>query len=176
MRTEKQYLIDEVGEHLDKSDYLFLTNFDRVNVAETAELRAALAEHNAEFHVVKNSAFKVAADSREYPDLSSHLVGPTAIVVGGQDAPGVAKALGAFFKDKDKVEVKVGVLENKVLEADDVRALAKLPSLDVVRGQLLSLINTPARQIATVIQAVPQSVLNLLNAKFTEGEREEAQG
>ena len=169
MRAEKQYLVDEVGGHLDKSNYLFLTDFNRVNVAETAELRAALAEYNAEFHVVKNSAFRVAAGTRDFPDLSDHLIGPTAIVVGGRDAPGVAKALGAFFKDKDKLEVKVGVLENKVLHSDDVEALAKLPPLEVVRGQLLSLINTPARQIATVIQAVPQSVLNLLNAKFKEG-------
>ena len=91
MRPEKKYLVEEVGEHLKKSDYVYLANYERITVDETAQLRASLAEHNAEFHVVKNSIFGVAAGERELPDVSEHLKGPTAIVVGGDNPSGVAK-------------------------------------------------------------------------------------
>lgn len=171
MRTEKKYLVDEVGEYLDKSDYVFLANYERITVAETAELRQVLMEHEAEFHVVKNSILRVAAKERDYPDLDEHLSGPVAIIVGGDNPPGVAKALGKFFKSKDKVEVKAGVLDkSKLILSEDVTRLSELPPLEVVRAQLLGLLNTPAQQVVTIIQAVPQSILNLLQAKADKGE------
>src|SRR5690606_13335012 len=83
MRPEKKYLVEEVRNHLDKSEYVFLTNYDRITVEETSTLRKSLAEHNAEFHVVKNSVLNIAAQEREYPDLKEWLAGPTAIIVGG---------------------------------------------------------------------------------------------
>ena len=101
MRPEKQYLVEEVTGHLDKSSYVYLTNYSGITVDETAELRGALAEHGAEFHVVKNTIFSVAAASRELPEMDAHLTGPTAIVIGGENPSGVAKTLGAFFKKKD---------------------------------------------------------------------------
>ena len=57
MRPEKQYLVEEVNNHLNKSDYVYLTNYERITVEEIAELRAQLSEHEAEFHVIKNSIF-----------------------------------------------------------------------------------------------------------------------
>lgn len=164
MRSEKQFLVEEVGAHLDKSDYVFLTDFNRLSVDETAELRQSLAKHDAEFHVVKNSILRLAAKERELPELDDQLAGPTAIVVGGENAPGVAKALVKFFKDREKVEVKVGVLENRRLEKDDMKALADLPTREELLAKLLGtmlapaqtfvrLINTPGTQLATVLDA-----------------------
>ena len=60
MRPEKEYLVEEVNTHLDKSDYVYLANYERITVEEIAELRASLSEHDAEFHVIKNSIFGVA--------------------------------------------------------------------------------------------------------------------
>ncbi len=165
MRAEKKYLVDEIEEHLDKSGYVFLADYNHITVAETAELRSALSEHNAEFHVIKNNMFRVVAKEREFPGLDEHLIGPTAIIVGGENAPGVAKELGKFFKEKKKLVVKCGLLDKKLLQAEDITELAKLPPLAVIRAQFLSLLNTPARQIATVIQAVPQGFLNILKAR-----------
>ena len=91
--------------------------------------------------------------------------GPTAIVVGGNNAPGVAKALEKFFDDKKKVELKGGVLEKGALSPADISALAKLPPADVLKAQLLSLLNTPATQMVRIVQAVPQGLLNVLQAK-----------
>lgn len=165
MQAEKKYLVDEVGNYLDKSDYVFLADYNRITVAETEALRSVLAEHGAEFHVVKNSILKIAADAREYPGLDEYLKGQTAIVVGGTNAPGVAKALEKFFKDKQKVEVKAGVLEKRKLSAKDVSELAKLPPIDVLKAQFLALLNTPATQFVRIVQAVPQGLLNVLQAK-----------
>jgi large subunit ribosomal protein L10 len=165
MRPEKQYLVEEVNEHLKKSDYVYLANYDRITVEETAELRASLAEHHAEFHVVKNSILGVAANAKEMPDLSEHLNGPTAIIVGGEDPSGVAKIIGEFFKKKEKIELKVGILNDKLLEKAQIEALAKLPGLESLRAQLLGLLNQPGTSLVRVLNAVPQSVVNVLQAK-----------
>jgi len=165
MRPEKKYLVDEVDQHLGKSDYVYLANYERITVDETAELRAALAEHDAEFHVVKNTILNVAAQSRELPDLSDHLTGPTAIVVGGNNPSGVAKVLGEFFKKKEKVDVKVGVMNDRTLSKEEVETLAKLPGLEVLRAQLLGLLTQPGTSLVRVLNAVPQNVVNVLQAK-----------
>mgnify|MGYP002630845809 CR=1 FL=1 len=170
MRTEKKYLVEEVGSHLDKSDYVFLTNFEKITVEETEELRSSLVEQGAEFHVVKNSILDVAAKERELPSLADWLAGPTAIVVGGNDPSAVAKALQAFFKAKSKNGVKVGVLGDKTLTEDDVKILADLPSIEVLKAQLLGLFNKPATNLVSVLNAVPTSVVNVLQARADQEE------
>lgn len=165
MRPEKKYLVEEVNTHLNKSDYVFLANYERITVDETAALRGLLAEFDAEFHVVKNTIFGVAAEEKELPDLSEHLNGPTAIIVGGNNPAGVAKILTKFFKDKEKVDLKVGVLDNKTLTKEQLEVLSKLPGIEALRAQLLGLLSQPGTGLVRVLNAVPQSVLNLLQAK-----------
>jgi large subunit ribosomal protein L10 len=170
MRAEKQYLIAEVESHLKKSDYVILANFTGVTVADTADLRKKLAGESAEFHVVKNSSLRVAARTLGLPDLETSLSGPTAVVVGGSNSPGVAKILKQFLKDKKKLEVKSAVLANKLLTAADVDALADLPSLEALRAQLLGLLNQPAGMFVRVLNAVPSGVVNVLQAKVRAAE------
>jgi len=165
MRPEKKYLVEEVSAHLDKSDYVYLANYERITVDETAELRASLAEHDAEFHVVKNTIFGIAAGEKEYPDVSDHLSGPTAIIVGGNNPSGVAKVLGKFFKDKEKVDLKVGIFNDKTLSKEQIEALAKLPGLESLRAQLLGLLMQPGTSLVRVLNAVPQNVVNVLQAR-----------
>jgi large subunit ribosomal protein L10 len=165
MRVEKKYLIAEVEEHLKKSDYVILTNYSGITVDETAELRAQLEEHNAEFHVVKNSSLKVAAETMGLPDFGDALNGPTAVIVGGDDSPGAAKVLTKFFKEKKKVEVKSAILAGKVLSTDDVKALAELPSLDALRAQLLGLLSKPATMLVQVLNAPASDFVGVLQAK-----------
>lgn len=153
MRAEKKYLISEVEGHLQKSDYVILANFTKVTVADTAELRAQLAAENAEFHVVKNSSFRVAAKAFGLPEVDEALAGPTAIVVGGKNPAGVAKVLKKFFESKQKLEVKVGILEKKVVSAKDLAAIADLPSFDALRAQFLSLLTSNAAAFVRVLDA-----------------------
>ncbi len=153
MRAEKKYLISEVETHLKKSDYVILANFTKVTVSDTAELRAQLAAENAEFHVVKNSSFRVAAKAFGLPEVDSALAGPTAIVVGGKNPAGVAKILKQFFEKKQKLEVKVGILDKKVTSAADLAAIADLPSFDALRAQFLSLLTSNAAAFVRVLDA-----------------------
>ena len=165
MRVEKKYLIAEVEAHLKKSDYVILTNYTGITVEETADLREKLAANGAEFHVVKNSSLKVAAEVLGLPSLDDALTGPTAIIVGGTDSPGAAKTVTEFFKDKNKVEVKSAVLANKVITPAEVKALADLPPLDALRAQLLGLLNQPGTMFVRVLNAPVQDFVNVLQAK-----------
>jgi large subunit ribosomal protein L10 len=171
MRAEKKYLIDEVEIHLKKSDYVILANYNGMTVADAAELRTRLAVEKAEYHVVKNSSLRVAAKSLGLPDIEGALIGPTAIVVGGRNSAGVAKVLKQFFKDKQKIVVKAGVLSKKLISQKDVERLAEMPSLDTLRAQLLGLLNQPASMFVRVINAVPQGLVNVLQAKVRAADK-----
>lgn len=166
MRSEKKYLITEALGHLEKSNYVFLVNFERTTVFDAAELRAALSQVGGEFHVVKNSTLRHAAKELSFPDLDTVLAGHTAVVVGGDSPSEVAKVLVKFHKEKDeKCPIKIGILDEKLLSREEVIELSKLPTLAVLRSQFLALLNAPATQIVRVMQAVPEGLLNVLNAK-----------
>jgi large subunit ribosomal protein L10 len=153
MRAEKQYLIDEVGTHLKKSDYVILTNFSKVTVADVAELRKRLDAEKAEFHVVKNSSLRVAAKALGLPEFDNALTGPTAVVVGGKNSAGVAKILKKFFEEKQKLEVKIGVMDKKLISASDLSKIADLPSFEALRSQLLGLFSQNAAAFVRVLDA-----------------------
>lgn len=153
MRAEKKYLISEVEGHLKKSDYVILANFTKITVSDTAELRKRLTVEKAEFHVVKNSSFRVAAKAFGLPEVDNVLTGPTAIIVGGKNPAGVAKVLKKFFDEKQKLEVKVGLLEKKVFSAKELSIMADLPPFDVLRSQFLSLLTSNAAAFVRVLDA-----------------------
>ncbi len=153
MRAEKQYLVDEVAAQLASSNYLLLANFTGVTVQDSTSVRDQLRAHGAEYHVVKNSILNIAAKQANLPDLSAHLSGHTALVTGGKNPSGVAKVLVSFFKDFSKLDVKAGVLDSKFLSKSEIEALSKLPSLDGIRAQLLSLLRQPAASFVRVLDA-----------------------
>lgn len=153
MRAEKNYLIAEVETHLKKSDYVILANFTKVTVADVADLRSKLAVEKAEFHVVKNSSLRVAAKALGLPEFDSALAGPTAVIVGGKNSAGVAKILKKFFQDKQKLEVKVGVFEKKLISASDLAIIADLPPFEALRSQLLGLFMQNAAAFVRVLDA-----------------------
>jgi large subunit ribosomal protein L10 len=153
MRAEKKFIIAEVESHLKKSDYVILTNFTKISVADVAELRARLAPEKAEFHVVKNSSFRVAAKALGLPEVDSALAGQTAVVVGGKNPAGVAKVIKKFVEEKQKLEVKVGILDKKVFTAAELSKLADLPSFETLRAQFLGLLTQNAAAFVRVLDA-----------------------
>jgi len=153
MRAEKNYLIAEVETHLKKSEYVILANFTKVTVSDVADLRAKLSAEKAEFHVVKNSSLRVAAKALGLPEIESALTGPTAVVVGGKNPAGVAKVLKKFFEDRQKLEVKIGVLDKKLVSASDLAKMADLPSFEALRAQFLGLLTSNAGAFVRVLDA-----------------------
>lgn len=167
MRNEKKLLAQWICKQLDKSNYVFVTDFEKVTVKEVANLRKELSKESGEFHVVKNSILKVATNECSLPISEDILSGQTAIVVGGNNPSGIAKILKTFYKNskEEKFAIKGGILDKEILSIDDINTLANLPSLEVLRGQLLSLLNGPSQKCLRLFNTVPQSMLNVLQAK-----------
>ncbi len=165
MRPEKKYYVDEIGGYLDNSDYLYVADYHGLTVLETATLRKSLAEHDAEFHVIKNRMLGAAIKERNLPELNEYLLGQNAVVTGGNNPPGVAKAINKFYKANDKVKIKGGFLNKIAINEDEVNTLASLPSEEVLKAQFLGVLMAPAQRMASILQAVPQGLLNVLTAK-----------
>lgn len=153
MRAEKKYIVAEVESHLKKSDYLYLANYEKVTVGNVSVLRKKLAAEGAEFHVVKNSALRVAAKGLGLPDLDTFLAGQTALITGGTNPTGVAKVLRDFTKETQKAAVKGGVFEARAIALDEVNKLADVPPADVLKSQFLGLLKIKPQQLAALIKA-----------------------
>ena len=104
------------------------------------------------------------------PDIDDFLIGPTAIVVGGQNPSGVAKIVQKFFEENERPVVKVGILGDQAIDTAKFKELAALPSLEALQAQLLGLLSQPAQGLVRVINAVPSGLVNVLQAKVRESE------
>ncbi|MDR1528344.1 MAG: 50S ribosomal protein L10 [Puniceicoccales bacterium] len=167
MRNEKKLLVGEIGKHLDKSDYVFFTDFRGVTVSDVSNLRQKLRSEQGEFHVVKKSLLKKATEERSLPMPAGGFEGQIALVVGGENPAGIAKLLKEFRKNskEEKLAMRGGLLSGKLLSLQDIGMLAELPGMDILRAQFLALLNTPATKLVRTMNAVPQGILNVLQAK-----------
>src|SRR2546427_425172 len=164
MRAEKQYISQEYIARLNASPFFIVVDYQGLKVGHMTELRKRLGKAGAEIHVVKNSLFRLAAKETGVGDFGGTLTGQLAVVTGQRDVSVAAKSLKTFQAEFDKPKIRFGFLNHQRLESKDVVALADLPSLEVLRGKLLGLfqtsatrlvqlLNTPAGQLARVLQA-----------------------
>lgn len=165
MRTEKKFIGNEYATRLNGSPFFIVVDYRAVTVKHFNELRKRLRAVGAECHVVKNSIFRIAAKEAKVADLASGaLAGQIAVVTGQKDVSAAAKVLKNFQAEFEKPKVQFGYLNNQRLETADLTALADLPSIEVLRGKLLGmlqapastlvrLLNTPGGQLARVLQA-----------------------
>jgi len=164
MRTEKVSILSEVIERVNAADFCFILNYGKLKVAQFTALRQELTKHQSRVMVVKNTYLAKAAQEQGWEEVSALLTGPTAIVTGKGDVAEVAKALTEFVKKHEKTAVKGASVENAMLDADDVEALSKLPSKDVMRGILLNTFLAPATSFVRVLNAPLLNVLYALKA------------
>ncbi len=164
MRPEKQSLTQEYIARLNASPFFIVVDYKGLNVGHLTELRKRLSKAGAQVHVVKNSVFRLAAKEAGVGDLNGALAGQLAVVTGQRDISTAAKVVKTFGKEFDRLKVHFGYLNNERLEQPTIMTLADLPSMEVLRGQLLGvfnapasklvrLLNTPASQLARVLQA-----------------------
>ncbi|MDD2598186.1 MAG: 50S ribosomal protein L10 [Kiritimatiellae bacterium] len=163
MRTEKISILDEVIDRVKGSDYCFILNYGGLKVEQLNALRKELQSVDTRLMVVKNSYLSKTAEMLKWDDVSALLSGQTAVVTGKGDVAEVAKLLVAFVKGSS-AEVKGASLEHKVLDADDVVALSKLPSKDIMRAMLLGTMLAPATSLVRVMNAPMLNVLYALKA------------
>jgi len=165
-RTQKETFVSELRERINRAPVLYLTDFTGLNVKAMTELRSSLRKSGAEYVVVKNRlAKRVFAESEELPDISESLVGPTGFVFGYEDAAAAAKALSDFAKEHDKKPAfKLGVMENKVLQPEQVEKIAKLPPREQLLAELAGAFEAPMAALAAALGAKLQETAGLFDA------------
>lgn len=160
----KKRVVDEIKERLEKIQGAVLTDYRGLNVAEVTELRNKLREAGVEFKVLKNTLTRIAAHQVGLEDLDSYLEGPTAIAFGIDDPVAPAKILSEFAKAHKALEIKAGILENKVIDAEGVKALADLPSREVLLAKLLGAMQSPMYGFAGSLQGLLRNLVYVLDA------------
>lgn len=156
--------IREYGELAKKSQALVIASYSGLDVKSMEALRRRVRESAGEFHVVKNTLVGLALKEAGLPVPEEMLTNSTAIGFAFSDVTGVAKAIADFTKESEFVTVKGGLMEGKILNAKQIEALASLPPLPVVRGQLLGVIHAPAARIAGAIAGGVRQVVNVVKA------------
>jgi large subunit ribosomal protein L10 len=170
MRAEKKLLTSEYVARLNASPFFIVVGYQGLKVAHLSELRKRLTQAGAEIHVVKNTVFTVAAKEAGIGELNGALTGQLAVVTGKKDISAAAKALKNFAAEFDKLKLKFGYLNNQRLEVASIIALADLPSIDVLRGKLLGLLNAPATKLVTLINTPATMLAQVIKAKAEKAE------
>lgn len=172
-RPEKATAVAEITERFQNASAALLTEYRGLHVGEIAELRGALREAGTEYKVLKNTLARIAVREVGLEELVEMLEGPTAIAFVEGDAVEAAKALDDAAKKFPVLVIKGGVVEGKVIDADQARQLAKLEPREVQLAKIVMMVNTPLQQTANVLSALLRdfgSMLAQVVAKKESGE------
>lgn len=142
-RAQKEAAVAELTESLKGAEAIFAVDYRGISVSDAAELRGRLREADAIFKVVKNRLAKRAAADAGAEALDDLLVGPTALTLISGDAVIAAKAIADFAGEHEELEYKGGIMDGAALDPDDFKAIARLPGVDVLRGQLVGIAASP---------------------------------
>lgn len=161
---EKKAIVDKLKERLERTQVAILTDYKGLDVAAINDLRRKLREERIEFQVVKNTLLLRAAEGTDTALLKDHFRGPSAVALSYEDPVAPAKVLTQFAKEHQALEIKAGVMDGKVLDLNDLKALADLPSREVLLGQLVGVMHNVPASFVRVLAEVPRQMLNVLNA------------
>jgi large subunit ribosomal protein L10 len=168
MRAEKTIITTEYLTRLNGSPFFMVVDYKGLKVGAFTELRKRLRKAGAEMHVVKNSLFRLAAKDAGV-DLGLSLAGQLAVITGQKDVSVAAKAVKTFKAEFDKPQIQFGYLGNQRLEPAEILRLADLPSLEVLRSQLLGLINLPATRLVQTLNTPGTQLARVIKAKADQG-------
>lgn len=153
-RDQKAVAIAEIASHIDESDAVFAVDYRGITVAQVAELRAKLRESDATFKVVKNSLTERAADQAGAESLKDFLSGPTALTFVRGDAATAAKAVADYARATQLLPFKGGLMDGAPLDVEQIRSLSRLPSRDVLYGQLVGVVASPIGGLVRSLNAL----------------------
>jgi large subunit ribosomal protein L10 len=156
IRQEKEKLVNEIATKLKECSCTIITDYRGLNVAEVTQLRKSLREAGVEFRVVKNTLTRRATASANLTELDAYLTGPTAIAFSKDDVVAPAKILTEFAKKNEMLNLKAGVVEGRVVDVAQIKALADLPSREGLLSMLLSVLQAPIRNFALAVKAVAE--------------------
>ena len=164
MRPEKKAIIGKFRSDLADFSFFILTNYHGMIVNQTTELRRQLLGLNAQFHIVKNSLFRLAAADFEWADAVSALNGPLALVIGKGDLIDALKLLNKFNSNNQVLVSRLAVSADGVLAQDELEVLVKLPSKNVLQAMFAGMLAAPLSQFVGVLSQKVASLLYVLRA------------
>jgi large subunit ribosomal protein L10 len=164
MRSEKKSIVSEIRAGLDGSSFVILTDYRGLKVRQGEELRRRMAKLSAQFHIVKNSFFKLALSEDRRALIEDALTSPTAIIVGRGDVVETAKALAGFQQEFKVLTVKRGLLGGAPLTAAEVETLTKLPARPVLYGMLVGTLAAPMTRLPGLLMQKLASLVYVLKA------------
>jgi large subunit ribosomal protein L10 len=167
-RTEKAEFITDLNTKVSSSSVVLVAHYKGLTVAEITDLRVKVRNSGAGFKVTKNKLTQLALKNTLFEPISKMFVGPTAIAYSS-DPVAAAKVLAEFAKANEKLVLLGGAFGETLLDAPRVVALSKMPSLDELRATIISMIQTPARRIATLLQAPAGQIARVIGAHSRKG-------
>lgn len=162
--AEKISIAEELHEKFSRARVVILTDYKGLDVAAMNQLRRKLRDAGIEYRVAKNTLLARASKDTGVAVIADEFKGPNAVALSFSDPVAPAKVLTEFIKENKKLEIRVGVMDGKMLSADDIRELSALPSRDVLLAQVLSTMNAVPTSFVRVLAGVPVQFLNLLQA------------
>ena len=172
-RKRKEELVAQYTELIEQSEAIILAEYKGMSVKSMEGLRTKVREVNGSFYVTKNTLLQYALEQTDMEVPEELLQGQIATGFAGQgEVAGLAKTLVDYAKNDNHLIVKGGIMGNELLSPDQVDAIAKLPSLDELRAQIIGLVSTPARNIASTVASGVRQVVNVLDAYAKKDEAE----
>ncbi len=160
----KKEVVSELSTKFKEAKAMVLADYRGLTVEQDTELRSALRKAGVEYKVVKNTMTKFAADQNGLEGLDPFLNGPTALALSTTDPVAPAKVLSDYAKKYDKLELKVGVVEGKIIDLAGIKALAELPPKEVLIAKVLGGFNAPISGFVNVLNGNIRGLVVALNA------------
>jgi len=167
-RKEKEQVVSDLGDKVKGLQAVVLTNHRGLNVEQMNHLRQRLREEKISYHVVKNTLMKLASKGTGLEKLKEYFEGPTAVAISYGDPILLAKILSEFLKTQTSFEIKVGLIQGRVVRSEELKALATMPSREVLLAQILGGIQMSGIQLGGVILSALQQVLGVIQARVDQ--------
>ena len=161
---DKKKIVHDLNQRFSKAAVVIVTDYKGLDVAAINDLRRRLRKEEVEYQVVKNSLMVRASQETDVALIKETFKGPSAVAMSYSDPIAPAKVLTEFAKDHDLFEIKVGVMDGKILELNEIRALSALPSREVLLGIFVSVLNNVPTGFVRTIAEIPRRLLNVLQA------------
>lgn len=162
--SQKKEQVERLAKEFSESEISILVDYKGLDVLKMTELRSQLRNEGVRMEVVKNTLLERASEGTDAALMKDFYKGPNAIVWSADDPIAPARILAGFAKDNEKLEIKAGTLSGKLLNAEEIKQLAKMPSREVLLGQLVYTLNAVPTSIVNVLSGVPRAFVNVLNA------------
>jgi large subunit ribosomal protein L10 len=171
-RAQKEQNVADLAAKLEQAKAAVLTDFQGLNVEQITDLRRRLREANAEYRVVKNTLIRRAAKGTAMEPLLAQVQGPCALALSYADPVAPARVLTEFSSKQEKLQIRAGVLEGRLLERAEVERLAKIPPREVLLAQLAGVLAAVPTSLVRVLSAVPAKLVYALQAIKEQREKQ----